>query len=297
MDENISDSEEIGDNVDVVFEDDENGTHEEPNMDGDDGVDESEGKIIEDDSTSALYAHEKDVFCVEASGTRWIGSGGEDDMAHIWDLSASPTDPVLSIQHNDSVVSIAFNSTGTLVATGDMSGRIFITQLSDLSKRSEISDCSDIEWMFWHKSSDILFVGDSDGSAWMWLISQTGIAQQKVYSSGNATTSSGLLLPDGRRLLVGYDDGTLKLWQLQNQTNSGITCDSAVLSIAHSETQPLAAVGTANGTVYLLNSTVDANLRALKTFATSDPSQAEDMETEETERSVECLTFAKNIHG
>ena len=34
--------------------------------------------------------------------------------------------------------------------------------------------------MFWHKSSDIIFAGDKDGTVWMWLIGATGVAQSKV---------------------------------------------------------------------------------------------------------------------
>lgn len=51
---------------------------------------------------------------------------------------AIETDPVVSIKHNDSVTGISFNSSGTLIATADLSGRIVVTQLSDLSKRAEV---------------------------------------------------------------------------------------------------------------------------------------------------------------
>lgn len=111
----------------------------------------------------------------------------------------SDSDPVLKIEHGDSVTHVGFNNAQTLLATADMSGKIVVTQLSDLNTRAkvisssfnadivipisthlQINECNDLEWMCWHTTSDILFAGDKDGLVWMWLIGPSGVAQSKV---------------------------------------------------------------------------------------------------------------------
>ncbi|CAJ0586121.1 unnamed protein product, partial [Mesorhabditis spiculigera] len=273
-----------------------------------DGEEEGEAEPVQDDAIKAIYGHEKDVFCVSTSKTgRWLATGGEDDRAQIWDLTNQSDDPVLTIQHNDSVVSTAFNHSSTLLATADLSGRIVITQLSDLSMRTEIADSSDIEWMEWHRGSDILFAGDSDGTLWMWLISQAGVAQQKVYSAGSSPASAGHLLQDGRRLLVGYSDGQSKLWNLGDQSNCSLSCRSPVVAITSSTVSPLAAIGYENGNVFLVNTTPAENagggtLRVLDKYLApgadtrrrgrpEDPEMEVD-EAEEIGTAVESLQFS-----
>ena len=88
---------------------------------------------------------------------------------------------MLKITHEDSVTQVLFNSSESLLATGDMSGKIVITHIPSLTTRTELNDCNDLEWMTWHSTSDILFAGDKDGMIWMWLIGPKGVVQSKVW--------------------------------------------------------------------------------------------------------------------
>ncbi|KAK6049032.1 WD domain, G-beta repeat protein, partial [Cooperia oncophora] len=154
---------------------------------------------VVDDSSCALQAHAQDCFSIAVVAERWLASGGEDDVAFLWDQQVSDSDPVTKIEHDDSVTHVAFNNSQTLLATADMSGKIIITQLSDLSTRAKLSDCNDMEWTCWHNTSDILFAGDKDGI---------------VYSGNGSSCTYGQLLPDGKRLLAGYADGAVSQLQL-----------------------------------------------------------------------------------
>ncbi|GMS90047.1 hypothetical protein PENTCL1PPCAC_12222, partial [Pristionchus entomophagus] len=228
----------------VAFSDDE---------DGDDDQSTS-GQGLPDDSVGTLECHQKDVFAVATSGSRWMATGGEDDRALLFDLEKSESEPVLEITHTDSVTYVAFNKGETLLASGDMSGKIYITELSTLQRRIELDDCSDLEWLFWHHTSDILFAGDKEGLVWMWLIGGNGVAQSKIYSAGSgARCTCGVLLPDGKRLLAGYEDGNLRLWALKDQSHVSNRLATEVNTVEVHPTQPIVAAGCISGDVYMLN--------------------------------------------
>ncbi|VDN26152.1 unnamed protein product [Cylicostephanus goldi] len=101
-------------------------------------VSDADTREVADDSSVALQAHEQDCFAVAIADERWLASGGEDDVAYLWDQQVSDSDPVLKIDHRDSVTSVAFNNAQTLLSTGDMSGHIVITQLADLQPRAKV---------------------------------------------------------------------------------------------------------------------------------------------------------------
>lgn len=42
-----------------------------------------------DDSLCALQAHEQDCFAIAIVAERWLASGGEDDVAFLWDQHVS----------------------------------------------------------------------------------------------------------------------------------------------------------------------------------------------------------------
>lgn len=42
-----------------------------------------------DDSSYALQAHEQDCFSIAMAAERWLASGGEDDVAYLWDHQVS----------------------------------------------------------------------------------------------------------------------------------------------------------------------------------------------------------------
>nr|CDJ86396.1 WD40 repeat and Transcription initiation factor IIA domain containing protein [Haemonchus contortus] len=223
---------------------------------------------------------------------RWLASGGEDDVAFLWDQQVSDCDPVIKIAHDDSVTHVSFNNQQTLLATADMSGEIIITHLSDLSSRAKLNDCNDLEWMCWHTTSDILFAGDKDGMIWMWLIGPSGVAQSKVYSGDGSPCTNGQLLPDGKRLMAGYADGAVRLWNLKDGTFSMLKVNSAVTAIHHHVSKPIGAVGTEAGTVHVINTAHLDRLTAAIEFPALSESKNSDEEQVNVESCVECIQFA-----
>ncbi|CAI2349321.1 unnamed protein product [Caenorhabditis sp. 36 PRJEB53466] len=208
---------------------------------------------IVDDSLLSLQAHAQDCFAIALASNRWLATGGEDDVAFLFDQSVSDSEPVLKIEHKDSVTFVAFNNAETLLATGDLSGKILISELATKNVRAEIDECNDLEWIKWHHTADILFAGDKDGILWMWLIGNNGIAQSKVYSGNGASCTAGCLMPDGKRILAGYSDGIVRLWLLREETSTHLYFHSPITAIDHHVSQSVAIVGTQSGTVNVIN--------------------------------------------
>uniref|UniRef100_A0A1I7XJS7 WD_REPEATS_REGION domain-containing protein n=1 Tax=Heterorhabditis bacteriophora TaxID=37862 RepID=A0A1I7XJS7_HETBA len=248
-----------------------------------------------DDSICSLQAHEQDCFAIAIAGGRWLASGGEDDVTYLWDQTVSESTPVLKIEHNDSVISVAFNNAETLLASADMSGKIIVTQLSDLKSRAELTECNDLEWMFWHCTSDIIFAGDKDGMIWMWLIGSQGLVQSKVLASNGASCTVGYLLPDGKKLIAGYVDGFVRFWSIKDQSCYQLNLHSPVTAIHHHVSQPLAAIGTQDGMVYIVSTAQEGILRKLSTLsslAVSATKKDDEMEEDAVDNCVECVQMA-----
>ncbi|PAV88858.1 hypothetical protein WR25_01726 [Diploscapter pachys] len=252
---------------------------------------------VVDDARFALQAHAQDCFCLAICNDRFIVTGGEDDTAFLFDTTVSESDPVLKIEHKDSVIAVAFNHNNSLLATADMSGKIVITQLNDLKTRAELEECSDLEWIEWHTTSDILFAGDKDGILWMWLIGPSGVAQNKVFASAGLPCTAGSVLSDGRRLLAGYSDGLIRLWCLKDQTSTTMKVDSAVTKIERHHLQPISAVGTQSGAVYLFNTSApEGTLKRLVCFPPLDGSSSnKNEEDEDVGCCVESMQFSEHF--
>ncbi|ETN69747.1 Transcription initiation factor IIA, gamma subunit, beta-barrel domain protein, partial [Necator americanus] len=254
-------------------------------------VSDADVREVVDDSSYALQAHEQDCFSVAVAAERWLATGGEDDVAYLWDYQISDSDPVLKVDHKDSVTYVVFNNSQTLLATGDMSGHIIVTQLRDLKNRAKIDDCNDLEWMCWHTTSDILFAGDKDGIMWMWLIGPSGVVQSKVYAGSGLPCTVGHILPDGKRLLAGYSDGAARLWNLKDGTCTTLSILTPVSAVHHHVSQPVGVLGAEDGSVHVVNtSNVDKLVVTAVFRPLLEPSKENDEEN--VENCVECVQFS-----
>lgn len=125
-----------------------NDLQEEEQYDDDD--DEEIGEpIADDDSIVQLKCHTDEVYRVCVSDSmRWLASGSKDNSALVWDLNSQKgifykfnylkfkdLTPFMSItEHEESVDYIAFNGKSTLLASGDISGKIVCTNLLNKSQ-------------------------------------------------------------------------------------------------------------------------------------------------------------------
>lgn len=205
-----------------------------------------------DDSDLTFSNHSKSVFCVGLDPTGCLAvSGGEDDLAFVWKV-ADGSVQMTCTGHSDSVVAAAFNHDGSMVATGDLAGLIKVWKVAT-GKEIWSFECTDLEWLEWHQVASVILAGTIDGSTWMWKIPS---GECKTYAGPNCPASVGKLHPDGKRLSVGYGDGSLRIWDLKaadvvhsfsNLHSDNITC----MSINNDGS--LIVTGSVDGTVQLVN--------------------------------------------
>eukprot|EP00798_Chlamydomonas_sp_ICE-L_P020057 gene20057-26775_t len=234
---------------------------------GDGNVGDDAHMDMGDDSLHSFEGHEDSVLAVAWSPTHpgMVATGGQDDKAFLWQVGEDAFDRSESLAtcelvgHTDSVASIAFNSSGSLVATGGMDGVVKIWNSSNGNLVSTLEGSGGaIEWVSWHPKGDVVLAGTEDFSMWMWQ-AQSGNCMQ-VFSGHQGVVSSGQFTHDGKSVVStgGEDDCSLRVWNpktgectltLQNHPyhTSAITCSAVSADSA------VVLTGADNGGVIMAN--------------------------------------------
>lgn len=173
---------------------------------------EEENTIEKGHSTCVFLGHKQgSVFCGTLSKDGKLAvTGGEDDKAYVWDTETGEI--ILDCTgHKDSVIFTEFNHNESYLATGDMSGLIQVWQMNDKVCIWDYN-MGDATWMKWHMAANILLGGSVDGEIYMWKVPD---ADCKVFPGHGCRAEAGAILPDGKRLVVGYEDGTIRVIDLR----------------------------------------------------------------------------------
>uniref|UniRef100_A0A2K6ESS6 Angio-associated migratory cell protein n=1 Tax=Propithecus coquereli TaxID=379532 RepID=A0A2K6ESS6_PROCO len=109
--------------------------------------------------------------------------------------------------HSASVFCVSLDpKTNTLAVTGGEDDKAFVWRLSD---GELLFECA---WMEWHPRAPVLLAGTADGNTWMWKVPN---GDCKTFQGPNCPATCGRVLPDGKRAVVGYEDGTIRIWDLK----------------------------------------------------------------------------------
>lgn len=95
----------------------------------------------------------------------------------------------------------------------------------------------DMVWMKWHPAATVLLAGAESGEVYVWRIPS---GDCKVFQGSGHKSECGTLTADGKRLIVGYGDGSVRLWDIKsslcvqeivaespNAHSESVTCISA----------------------------------------------------------------------
>ncbi|TRY61942.1 hypothetical protein TCAL_03720 [Tigriopus californicus] len=218
-------------------------------------------------------------------------SGGEDDLAYVWHTHTGGV--VLKCDgFKDSVVFVAFSQDGTYLAAADMAGVIKVWKVATQELTWEF-ETSDITWISWHGGANVLFATTVDSELWMWKIPS---GESKIYSGHGERAESAKILPDGKRAIVGYGDGSMRLFDLKSgdvvHNLSGNAGHSAsVTSIAVRSDNNLIGTGGVDGSAKLFNT---QSGKSIGTFMcgthSNDPDGDEEIDSKST---VESILFSK----
>ncbi|XP_067426215.1 angio-associated migratory cell protein isoform X1 [Emydura macquarii macquarii] len=263
----------------------------------DEGV---EGMEAQDDSEVTFSEHSASVFCVslDPKTNALAVTGGEDDKAFVWRLSDGERLFECS-GHKDSVTCAGFSHDSTYVATGDMSGLIKVWRV-DTKEEIWSFEVGDLEhpppsvslfpqWMEWHPEAHVLLAGTADGNSWMWKIPG---GECKTFQGPSCPATCGRVLPDGKRAVVGYEDGTVRIWDLkqgnslhvlkgQDGHQGPLTC------VASNKDGSLVMTGSVDCHTKLVNSASGKVVCVFKMESAASKPSAEEAES----NSVESLGF------
>jgi len=255
--------------------------------------------VREDNSERDLEDHGgKSVFCcaLHPNATH-VATGGEDDRLVVRDAAKNFEIDFESggDAFKDSVVQAAFSSKdGAFLAAADMSGVIKVWKVAAKEVVWEF-ETSDITSMFWHPSSNILFATTVDSELWMWKIPS---GESKIYAGHGERAECADLLPDGRRAVVGYADGSLRIFDLKTgdversvSDASSAHADAVSCISARSDGGAILATGGVDGLAKVLNVNTGKNIAAFDCRGSKEREQAEDS-AEDSTSTVEALLFS-----
>ncbi|XP_036396826.1 angio-associated migratory cell protein [Megalops cyprinoides] len=253
-------------------------------------TEDEEMEADQDDSELTFSKHTGSVFCVslDPATNSLAVTGGEDDKAFVWRVSDGE---VLfeCTGHKDSVTCALFSHDSKLVATGDMSGLIKVWKV-ETKEEVWSFEVGDLEWIEWHQCAPVLLAGTADGSVWMWKVPG---GDCKTFQGPGCQATSGKILPDGKRAVVGYEDGVVRLWDLKQGNAVHVIKghdghQGALTCIACNKDGSLVLTGSVDSHAKLINT---ATGKVVGVFSMED-SKAKGSEEDEAEsNSVESVGF------
>jgi WD40 repeat protein len=163
--------------------------------------------------------------------------------------------------HTDTVVSLAFNASGTLLASGSLDATVRVWSAADgACVRTLEGPADDVHWVTWHPRGDVVLAGSEDFSVWMWL-ARSGDCMQ-VFSGHHGPVTAGAFTADGKAVVTAGGDGdaSLRVWNPKTGEctltvsghpfhEEGVTC----LALHGAGDSGAALTGAADGSVRITN--------------------------------------------
>lgn len=214
--------EDIGD-IEIIYSDDED-EYNEDLVNGQQLRDDHIETEVIDVSISTFSKHTKSIFTNDVSKDEMLAvTGGEDDVAYVWNIKTGEV-VFECTGHKDSVTEVGFNHNDQYVATGDMAGLIQVWSIQE-KKLIWCYEGDDMEWLSWHPAANVLICGCQTGDIFVWQIPSGNC--KVLPSPTNVSCTCGIVLPNGKQLLAGYDDGQIRLWDIKDSATIWMNIDSS----------------------------------------------------------------------
>ncbi|XP_050309568.1 angio-associated migratory cell protein [Anthonomus grandis grandis] len=231
MDDDLEDLPQDLDDIEIIYSDGEPDEDEEQHFNAEDQFEDQQEDQIEaeiiDISKLTFSKHTKSVFnCAISKDQKLAVTGGEDDIAYVW--STDTGNVVFECTgHKDSVTEVGFNYNDQYIATGDMAGMIQVWSIKD-RKLVWCFEGDDMEWLTWHPLANVLLCGCQTGDIYVWQIPSGNC--KVLPAPSNVSSTCGKVLPNGKQLLAGYQDGQLRLWDIKESAAIWINSDNDTIN-------------------------------------------------------------------
>lgn len=151
---------------------------------------------------------------------------------------------------------VEFNFDGSLLGSASLDGTVKIWNVESGALVRTLEAGSDVNWLNWHPKGNVVLAGSADQSAWMWLAT-SGTVMQVFHGHADSVTCGGFT-PDGKQVVTGSDDCTLRIWspKMGSCVHSMLGHDfhkGGLTSIAFHHQLPLIMSAAQDGSVKLSN--------------------------------------------
>ena len=208
-------------------------------------------------------AHKKQVLCTKIGrkSGQIVATGGEDALVKVWHVAND--EPLMTLTgHKSAVTCVAFNGSEDVLVAGSESGSVRLWDLnseqqSAVSKVYQGGHRSSITCIDFHPFASYFATGSLDTNLKVWDSRAVKECVQ-TYKGGQfeekETVSSVKFTPDGKWIVSGGDDGTVKIYDLMagKMFKKLQTHRSSVTCIDFHPSEFLVATGSADRTVQIL---------------------------------------------
>lgn len=236
-----------------------------------------------DDSIYSYFLHRGSAFACDINPDgKLIASGGEDDRFIITEFPSGNNVLDCDNYFQDSVIMVGFNHDGKYVSACDMLGNLGVWKIAPTGSTvtcvfmETVGSLTPSSWAKWHPKSNVLLIGGQ--SVWLYKIPN---GQCKIIHDGTMDTDAGNFMPDGKRAVIGFEDGTVKVVDLATgATTCKFSTESTelgnILSIAVHPDNNLIVAGSMNAKLALFKTQPPKTVGVLDCSETAAPVDGND---------------------
>lgn len=169
----------------------------------------------EDGEPAGMLSHPACVreIAFSADG-QWLLTGADDGLVRVWDWSNGTVVQTLE-GHESAVWQVAWSPDDTLIASGDDDGLVRVWSRVDGKMMIELKGCrTRVTGLTFDAEGELVMAGSLDHTVRLWQIGG-GVLLHTLNQGGAVNDLT--LLPDERVLITGLDNGTVRLWQIQDK--------------------------------------------------------------------------------
>ena len=184
---------------------------------------------------------------------RWLATGGDDGIARLWDLSATPSDLVATLPMSGRVEELAFSHDGSRLAVGGPDDAATLYNMSDLDAEPMVLAGPVVALAF--GGEDSFAIGSTHGSARLWGLGDPTSHPRTSEVDGNAKSLA--FSSDSTELTVGTTEHELWRWtladtaaaKLESVARSEDFANAEITTVAYSADGRLLATGSGDESV------------------------------------------------